>query len=472
MKLRARLYIVATIVVVAFAGFGILVINTVESSEIQQVDLQLRSALPAGGALARPTPLGRPERLPRTQISNQVSDFYVARIDSSGRHVIVRPVDAGDSAPITPTVSSAARASALVPQTVGSESGGGRWRAVLIRGSIERAEILVAVPLTHVDATISRLRLVVLAAGLFLLLVLTAAVYWVARLGLRPIAEVTEVADAITSGDRSRRVRDVPSSTEAGHLATAFNVMLDEQQAIEDRLRQFVADASHELRTPVSAILGLAGLWRQGALREPEARDDAIRRIGQEATRMAGLVEDLLLLARLDEGRRPRLAPVDLAGLVSDVVAETLTTYPMREIEVHANGVVMAEVDDVALRQMIVNLVTNAVKHTPAASRVEVSVRRVDDSVVLVVTDSGPGMDSDGATHAFDRFWRAETSRTRAGTGLGLPIVAGIVAAHGGRIDFETSPERGTRVTVVLPVAGAPRDPTAAADRSAVPVRV
>jgi two-component system OmpR family sensor kinase len=334
---------------------------------------------------------------------------------------------------------------------VGSRSGSGRWRAVLIKTLDSKSELLVAVSLVQEDATVNRLRLAVLGAGLVIFGVLVAAGFWVGRLGLRPIAEVTEVADAIAAGDRSRRVAEVGRGTEAAHLAQAFNVMLDEQQAIEARLRQFVADASHELRTPVSVIMGIAGLWRQGDLRSGEARDDAMRRVGQSSAQMAALVEDLLLLARLDEGRPLDRTAIDLVPLVNDAVVDASATNPSRQIHVESQGPVVTEGDEVALRQVIVNLIDNCLKHTPPTATIDVKMYEHPGGVVLEVDDSGPGMDARSAAHAFDRFWRAEASRTRAGSGLGLPIVAGIVAAHGGHVVLDSDPERGTDIRVFLP---------------------
>ncbi|MGA3146090.1 MAG: HAMP domain-containing sensor histidine kinase [Acidimicrobiales bacterium] len=316
----------------------------------------------------------------------------------------------------------------------------------------------MAISLNQVDATVNRLRLAVLGAGLVIFGVLIAAGFWVGRLGLRPIAEVTEVADAITAGDRSRRVTGGRQGTEAAHLAQAFNVMLDEQQSTEVRLRQFIADASHELRTPVSVIMGIADLWRQGDLRSGGLRDDAMRRIGQSSAQMAGLVEDLLLLARLDEGRLLDRTCVDIVSLAHDAVLDASATNPTREIRVVNDGPVVTEGDPAALRQVIVNLITNCLRHTPPTATVAVRMYQVQGCAVLEVEDSGPGMDSESAAHAFDRFWRGEASRTRAGTGLGLPIVAGLVTAHGGHVTLDSSPSRGTEVRVFLPRHVADRD--------------
>ena len=259
------------------------------------------------------------------------------------------------------------------------------------------------------------------------------------------------MADAITAGDRSRRVTGGRQGTEAAHLAQAFNVMLDEQQSTEVRLRQFIADASHELRTPVSVIMGIADLWRQGDLRSGAMRDDAMRRIGQSSAQMAGLVEDLLLLARLDEGRPLDRTCVDIVSLVHDAVLDASATNPTRDIRVISDGPVVTEGDPAAIRQIIVNLITNCLRHTPPTATVSVRMYQVPGCAVLEVDDSGPGMDIESAAHAFDRFWRGEASRTRAGTGLGLPIVAGLVTAHGGHVTLDTNPSRGTQVRVFLP---------------------
>jgi two-component system, OmpR family, sensor kinase len=253
--------------------------------------------------------------------------------------------------------------------TVGSKTGPVSWRAVLVALPRKRAEILVAAPLNQVDATMRFLRLALLFTGLVVLAVLVATGYWITRLGLRPIAEVTEVAEAIVDGDRTRRVAPRHQRTEAGKLARAFNIMLDEQQALEARLRQFVADASHELRTPLSVILGIAGLWRRGELRVGDQRDEAIHRIGSSANQMGSLVEELLLLARLDEGRPIERAPVDLSVVLDEVVADVLTTAPTRTIALYVPPSIVVMVDEASFRQIAVNLISNAVRHTPQTSR-------------------------------------------------------------------------------------------------------
>jgi two-component system OmpR family sensor kinase len=311
--------------------------------------------------------------------------------------------------------------------------------------------VLVAVSLSQIDTTMSSLRLALLLAGLVVLAVVVATGVWIARLGLRPIAEVTEVADAITAGDRTRRVTLAQRRTEAGKLAEAFNLMLDEQLSLEARLRQFIADASHELRTPVSVILGITELWRQGELRNGEERDEAIHRIGLSGNQMGKLVEELLLLARLDEGRPMDRAPVDLERLIHEVVADALTTDPLRSVAVTIEHPVVLLGDAFRLRQAVANIINNALRYTAPGATIDVRLSGEDNTARLDVDDTGPGMTEEEARHAFDRFWQADASRSRSGAGLGLPIVRGIVVAHAGTVTLTSSPAGGTHVRVILP---------------------
>jgi two-component system OmpR family sensor kinase len=327
-------------------------------------------------------------------------------------------------------------------------------------------EVLVAAPLNQVDATMKFLQLSLLLTGIIILVVLTATGIWITRLGLRPIAEVTEVAEAIVEGDRTRRVAGGQQGTEAGRLARAFNVMLDEQQDLESRLRQFIADASHELRTPVSVILGITELWRRGELRSGNQRDEAIHRIGVSGTQMGRLVEDLLLLARLDEGRPLENQPFDLGRVIRDVVADVVTTDPSRNIVLDAPLSVVVHGDEASLRQVAVNLVSNAIRHTSDDADVWVRVFERGDTAVLEVNDSGPGMTHEDAARAFDRFWQADSSRSRAGAGLGLAIVRGIVDAHHGEVTFASDIATGTRVRVSIPLGAKNRQTQSASPRT------
>lgn len=446
MTLRARLGVAAAVMLVAVLTAGWLVTRIVRTSQIEQLDRQL-VAVPIGRLMASDTP--PPEnRRPRLPEGSALSDVYVAQIQDADRHVIARSQISEEREPNLPATS-VALGSDPTPVTVDSTSGAGSWRAV--RMSLpDGAELVIAVPLDRVDATARRTAITVAAAGAAIVSAMALMGLWLLRLGLRPIAEVTDVADAIVSGDRSRRVRELRGGTEAAHLARAFNLMLDEQHATEARLRQFVADASHELRTPVSAIGGFADLWRQGALDEGQL-GDVMRRIGQETSRMRGLVEDLLLLARLDEGRPLVKDSIDLVRLVRDAALDASATHPSRQIDIDADGSVIVLGDESRLRQVVDNLVVNALVHGGAGSTVSVRVARQATDVILCVSDDGPGMSSAEVRHAFDRFWRADAARTRAGTGLGLPIVRKVVEAHGGTVALDSVPGNGTTVRVVLP---------------------
>ena len=460
MTLRLRLYIAAAILLSVVGLLGGLLVRSVEHSELQQIDQQLRTAVPVVGSFDRPmnnqSPTVTPIRLPTSSESpsnsSRISEFYIAIVSGTQRHVLFTPLDGNGSVPQLPRHATSPGQTGTA-STVGSQSGAERWRAILIAAPNQPTKLLVAASLAQVDATASRLRLAAIGAGLVVLAVLVAAGFWVGRLGLRPIAEVTDVADAIAAGNRSRRVESASGKTEAAHLARAINVMLDEQQAAEMRLRQFIADASHELRTPISVILGISDLWRQGALEADNVRDDAMRRGGQAGRRMGGLVEDLLLLAHLDDGRSMELEPVDLEPLLNDAVHDAATTDPLRNITLEVSGSPVVRGDEIGLRQIIANLVTNSLRHTPQQATITLRAFSTGARVTLDVADSGPGMTADEASKAFDRFWRADASRTRSGTGLGLAIVAGIVAAHEGTVTLDSGHDRGTTVTVRLPAA-------------------
>ena len=241
-----------------------------------------------------------------------------------------------------------------------------------------------------------------------------------------------------------------------GRIEEAF----DERTESEARLRQFIADASHELRTPVTTIRGYAELYRRGALRQRRELDEAMRRTEQEAVRMGTLVEDLLHLARLDQGRPLERAPVDLTAVAADAVLDAQAVAPDRVIEVAGPGSLTVLGDEARLRQVTANLVGNALVHAPGA-RIDVRVARQDGHAVLEVADDGPGMAPEDAAKAFDRFYRSDASRQRhsGGTGLGLAIVEATVRALGGTVSIETAPGEGTTVRVELPAEdGAPAD--------------
>jgi two-component system, OmpR family, sensor kinase len=331
---------------------------------------------------------------------------------------------------------------------------------------------VVAIPLTSMNATLHQLILVDLGVGGLLLILLGLLGYFVVRVGLRPLGDIEETAGVIAAGDLSRRVERVESSTEVGRLGASLNVMLEtiehsfnEQRASENRLRQFLADASHELRTPVTSIRGYAELFRRGAAERPDDLATAMRRIEDESIRMGTLVDDLLLLARLDQGRALEEVPVDLAVVAADSATDAEVLAPDREVVLQLSGPLMVLGDEPRLRQVVGNLLQNALRHTPTGSKVTVIAGRRGTDVVLSVADEGPGIAPEHLPHLFERFYRADPSRTRmsGGAGLGLAIVASIVDSLGGTATVASEVGHGATFTISLPAAPASKAESAPA---------
>jgi two-component system OmpR family sensor kinase len=338
--------------------------------------------------------------------------------------------------------------------TVSAENGGERYR---VRASLDNGSqnmLIIATSLGTVDATLHRLFLIELLVSLAVLGGIILVGLWIVRLGLRPLEAIGRTADAIAAGDLSQRVTRAESRTEVGRLGLAFNAMLDRIEASDQRLRRFVADASHELRTPLAAVRAYAELFGRGASQKPDDLERAMSGIGRESERMSALVEDLLLLARLDEGRPLERKPVRLDELVTEAVETAQAVDPERPIELAAEPVT-ALGDRERLRQVIDNLLGNARSHTPPGTHVRVSVGRNTHDAVIEVADDGPGMNGEQAERVFERFYRADPSRARAsgGVGLGLSIVSAVAEAHGGSVSVETGPGRGTAFRVRLPLS-------------------
>jgi two-component system OmpR family sensor kinase len=286
------------------------------------------------------------------------------------------------------------------------------------------------------------------------------ALWWLVRRGLRPLEEMGVTAGAIAAGDLTRRVEPTDERTEVGRLGLALNEMLaqieaafEERRASEARLRRFVADASHELRTPLTSIRGYAELFRRGADTRPEDLAKSMRRIEAEAARLGVLVDDLLLLARLDQGRPLEREPVDLARIAEDAADSARAIDGTRLLTLVVEGPARVLGDEGRLRQVVDNLLDNARVHTPAGTPVQMKVDREGQDVVLSVADEGPGVQPDVAPRVFERFYRGDPARSRrtGGVGLGLSIVSAIVEAHGGKVMCESSNGAGTTFEVRLP---------------------
>ena len=343
--------------------------------------------------------------------------------------------------------------------TIPSEDGTLNYRAF---GWVnDEGEIgVLAVPIGEVDAAVEGIVRTFLLTAAVVALLGGIATWWAVRRELRPVDQMIDTAIAISGGDLTQRVHDVDSSTELGRLGTALNEMLvqiedaiTQEQAAKDRLTNFIADASHELRTPIAAVLGYSELYRNGALLEKKDIDNAMRRIGTETSRMERLVADLLLLARLDQPQAMVPVPVNLAAVVRDAVTDSQAIDPDYPITVIGADSVRVIGDEQRLTQVVANLLANARVHTPKGTQVTVTLREEDSRVILDVVDDGPGLPEKDADKLFERFYRIDSSRSRSsgGAGLGLAIVAAIVAAHGGTIEAANQEGHGARVTLTLP---------------------
>jgi len=428
---------------------------------------------------AAPPPATGPHRvrLNAEVLASRLSpDVYAEVIDGSGHVVFQRPSGSSslqDSAPVLPKV--LAVQPALPSDQLGSLHGAyvpdrpafdvpARDRTATFRVeavALPGGTLITAVPLDPTNQTLASLIHVEVIVSIVVVLTLLLLALWIVRFGLRPLEEMTETAGAIAAGDLTQRIRRPEERGEVGRLGSALNGMLSqieaafaERTASESRLRRFVADASHELRTPLTSIRGYAELLRKGALEDEDARRRAAERIEHEASRMGLLVDDLLLLARLDQGRPLEQFTVDLGALVHDAVEAARAVDPDRPISLAVFGTVLVEGDAARLRQVLDNLLRNALVHTPPGTAVHVSVRRVGPQAVTTVADEGPGLAPDQAARLFDRFYRGSEARTGDGTGLGLSIVAALAAAHGGRALVHSAPGEGTVFTVELPATG------------------
>jgi two-component system, OmpR family, sensor kinase len=459
LSLRARVLAGMTAVVIALGIVAFTITVTTRAHLIDQVDDRLAEATRPErdfGPGPRRGPDGPPERL---------SDLYEGVIGGNGElETIFAPNLSGEqlAAPVIDVARAAEAAESGEPFST-SASGNSDLRYRVRVSSTPNGFHVTALPLSDVDDTISRLITVEVIATLIILGVLATMTWWVIRLGVRPIKQMTRTATEIAAGDLSHRVPDMPPATEAGELGTALNEMLetletafDERTESQQRLRRFVADASHELRTPVTTIRGYAELYRAGGLDDREQLDEAMRRVEQEAVRMSRLVDDLLALAKFDEGRPLERRRVDVTALVADAARDAAAVDPERPITTELDGPIVVLGDEDRLRQVVANVVGNALVHTPADVAIELSAGSADGKARITVTDHGPGMQPDVVARVTERFYRADRSRARdrGGSGLGMSIADATISAHDGTIEIDSEVGRGTTVTVSLPLDG------------------
>ncbi len=442
MSLRLRLTLaLVTLAAIGLGVAGIATYRALRSFEYDRIDDQLEAATSAPRFGLGPGGRVRGPDMP--------PDSYLSATGPDGIGIETGDVPAPDL-PTDP-----AEGTYTVPAVDDST----RYRVRVVSGP--RGTLVVGYSLEDVDDTLRRLLVIELIVSGVVLVALAGVGWWFVHLGLRPLEHMGDTAGKIAAGDLSQRVESTDPKTEVGRLGASLNTMLTrieeafaEREASEARLRRFVADASHELRTPLTSIRGYAELFRRGAGERPEDLGKSMRRIEEEAARMGDLVDDLLLLARLDQGRPLARERVDLAVLVGDAVDDARAVHPERAITADTNGALNVTGDEPRLRQVLGNLLANACTHTPPGSPVQVTLRQEDREAIIEVTDEGPGLRTEQLPHLFERFWRADQSRTRAsgGVGLGLSIVDAIVRAHTGRVEVDTEPGRGTTFRVRLPI--------------------
>jgi two-component system OmpR family sensor kinase len=461
-SIRARLVLGMVVLV----SMGLTVANVtgillLRSYLVERVDDQVASISSGPGSTEAPPPVApTPDDLcanPRDP-SGLRSDFVLLVLDADDDVACSLGPDLGDAAPDLSSVPTTTSDLLTVP-SIDQED---RWRLRVVSDETSGQRLVLAVSLADADATVSRLTRIAVLISVLVLTLTGAAAWLIAGLGLRPLTRIEDTAERIAAGDLSERVPSFRERTEVGRLAAALNGMLGQIERAffartesEGTLRRFISDASHELRTPLATIRGHAELWRNGFMREGRDLDTLVGRIESESTRMGALVDDMLLLARLDQARPLERRPVDLLSLATDAVVDAEARQPEREIRItHVPAdhppVVMG--DEARLRQVVTNLLENALDHTPVSSPVSVSVATREDLVELSVADAGPGMPPEVVPRVFDRFYRADLGRAReqGGTGLGLAIVRSLVEAHEGSVTCESSAD-GTTFRVCLP---------------------
>ena len=399
------------------------------------------------------TPL---QRIP-TSTSVTLLDANGAVIGALGGDLNVAPVTDYLTG-LTPNKASQYRGAAFTIDAEGTD-----FRAVALVLPNGQGTVVAARSLNDLDKTVNKLGFLFLLIGLMLILGIAILARFVIKVGMRPLEDVEITAEQIAAGDLSARMPDANPHTEVGRLVTSLNTMLariessfDARAVSENKLRRFVADASHELRTPLTAIRGFSELVRQGAVTGEEPTKEIIARIEGESKRMGALVEDLLLLARLDQAREMETKPVNLKEVVESAVASARAAGPHHPLTYSAPAEeFFALGDEPRIHQVVANLLANARAHTPAGTAINVSLTRDNDGIRIAVADNGPGLSLDDQKKIFERFYRADPSRVRVdgeGSGLGLSIVDAVMAAHGGTVTVQSELGKGATFTLFFPL--------------------
>ncbi|SDK15178.1 sensor histidine kinase [Streptomyces indicus] len=471
-SLRARLVAITLGLLVAalLASTGLLVAQ-LQRHLVGQLDERVAGVAAVAARLPTlPDVVGEEAPRVRDAVERQlVKDVYVAYAEADGTvRWVIGPTGAA------PPDLDPARFTAPGGEPVAvSARDGQEWRAVAVPRTAGEGTVIAAGSLAGVEEALHDLTRRVLLIDGIVLVALGVAGWYAVRAGLRPLRRVETTATAIAGGDLTRRVPELAGArTELGRLATALNGMLDRIEAgdaardeAERRMRRFLADISHELRTPLAGIKGFTELYRMGGMPRRADVDASMGRIEREAARLVDLVEELLLLARLDDPSSAdplplQRTPMDLRTLAADALHDLRALDPRREVTLTGvdggpQGGAPVLGDEARLRQVTSNLVGNAIAHTPAGTPVRIGVGTQGAFAVLEFADQGPGMTAEQADRAFDRLYRGDRSRGRTaaqGAGLGLAIVDSLVRAHGGRVELRTAPGEGATFKVLLPL--------------------
>jgi len=470
-RLSLRVRLLAAVLFASFVALAIVDVATyvlVTRAQLDQVDRDLERSHP---------PIERAASEPRAKVEQAIRDVapasYVEVRDAAGSQVVVVPLRrAGapavelDDDVLEPRPGQGDDDAVYATVRIGSTSESMRVR---VSRQGDGGVLLIGQSIQALERTRHRLLGVLVLGTLGALAAVGVIGAWLVRAGLAPLTEVERSAAEITASALDERVPGDDAPTEVGRLAAAINTMLDRLhdafqereevvdalQASEARMRRFVADASHELRTPLAATAAYAELFERGARDHPDDLERAMSGIRIETARMAELVDDLLLLAALDERRPLDRAAVDLADVVVESVQAARAVAPDRAVNLRVDDVIVVDADRSRLRQVFDNLLGNVRAHTPPGTSCHIDVRRDGSDALIEVTDDGPGLPAAELTSLTDRFYRADRSRARAsgGVGLGLSIVSAIVRAHGGTIAFESPPAGGLRVVLHLPIS-------------------
>ncbi len=488
MSLRTRLVLAVTAVaLVALLVAGVATYSSLRSFLYSRIDQSLTQTVPPlnspgfSGGFGNPASPGGTPTTP-----TDPNRFRYVSTHAPGTYVEVRSASGAVVGPTVPAYQRGGEhASPALPKTItgftkdaqgqssllftapSAQAGGAPFRVLAVQ-RLDGDTLILGISLADTNSTLHRLLLIEIAVALGALLTAALVGWWLVQVGLRPLRDVEDTAEAIAEGKLTERVPGDNERTEVGRLARTVNLMLNriesafaqrdrtehELRRSEERLRRFVADASHELRTPVAAVSAYAELFERGASTRPEDLHRVVTGIRTETDRMSRLVSDLLLLARLDEGRPMELTRVELVSLAAESVQTAEAVGPQWPVTLRAERPVEVLADASQLRQVLDNLLGNVRSHTPQGTATIVSVDEEEGDAVVRVADQGPGISDEDRARIFERFYRADPSRSRSngGSGLGLSIVAALVKAHGGRVGLDDA-DVGTTIAVHLPLA-------------------